>query len=204
MKQCLLILGLSMMILLNPLFAQDKEASEGEEYSMPTALSDDAWYAWMAGEWEGETESTIGKMQDWMKCEFVLDNHFMIVHYTSKVVELNTEALQQMGMTAEQIEGMKDHLYKGMGIMTFDPQTGKSKDFWFDNYRAISEGSGTREGNISTGNWEGTMGTFKRTLEKVNDDEMVMNFKGFAPDGTTVINQGKTTMKRKALMGSNQ
>jgi hypothetical protein len=62
--------------------------------------------------------------------------------------------------------------------------------------RDISTGKGKREGNIETTKWESAMGTAVRTIEKVNENEMVMTFKASMP-GRDEVMEGKTVLKRK-------
>ncbi|MEK9136300.1 MAG: hypothetical protein AAB393_04200, partial [Bacteroidota bacterium] len=105
------------------------------------------------------------------------------------------------GMTKEQVEKMKDMIYKGMGPMTINPMTGEYVGYWFDNWRGMYKGTGKREGNKITMNWEGPMGTSTRTIENVGDDKMVQTYsekdmKGNVVEGKTEMTRKKMTMKK--------
>lgn len=159
---------------------------------MPAPLNNDPWMKWLAGEWEGTTESPMGTSKDWMKLEFALDGQFLIAHLKSETVTVNKEMAMQMGMTEEQMKAP----YYGMGVFTIDPRTGESVDYWFDSMRGISSGKGKREGNVETTHWESAMGSEVRTLEKKGENDMVMTFKMTMP-GSDAAMEGKTVLKRK-------
>ena len=203
MKQLIsvLMLVLAMMVAQAALAQEEMEdAEESAEHAMPAPLSEDNWYSWMAGEWEGETVSTHGKMNDWMSCEITLGGQFVVAHYKSKMVSMTKEAMEAMNITEEQFAAMKENLYTGMGVFTVDPQTGKSMNYWFDSMRNISTGEGSRKGNVETTVWTDAQNTATRTVEKVSDNELVMTFKGTSNDGMEF--SGKTVMKRKAAMSA--
>jgi len=143
----------------------------------PQPLQDDL-YEWMAGEWEGTTESPMGKAADEMKVDWDLDHQFLNFHYKSKIGEGST------AMT-----------YKGQGMMTVNPQTQEYVGYWFGSFRDISVGKGTRTGNKITMTWDGPTGSETRTMEKVAEDKWVMAFKGKGPDGSETT--GATTLTRK-------
>jgi len=160
---------LLLIVAMTPLFAQ-------EEGGMPTAPPpplNDEFINWMLGEWKGSTTSTMGKTSDHMICEMGFDGQFMISTYKSK---------GEKGMNME-----------GMAIMTKTPD-GKLTAYWIDSWRSMSEGSGTREGNISRTEWTTPMGTYVRTTEKV--DENTMRIVGImpGPDGTEM--RSETELKR--------
>jgi len=152
-----------------PLFAQAPA---------PLAPLQDDLYNWMVGEWEGSTESSMGKFADEMKVDWDLEHQFLDFRYK-----------QKMG------EGDKAMVYKGKGMMTVHPQTKECLGYWFGSFRDISTGKGTRTGNKITMTWEGGAGPETRTMEKVADDKMVMTFKGVGPDGKEM--SGTTTLMRK-------
>jgi hypothetical protein len=101
-----------------------------------------------------------------------------------------------MKMSKEDMDKMKDMVYKGMGPTTINPQTAEVVGYWFDNWRGMYKGAGKREGNKITMRWEGTMGTSERTIEKVSDDKMVMTFKEKDPTTGKEI-EGRTELTRK-------
>jgi hypothetical protein len=187
-----------------PLFAQEKEMAKEATPSMtpPQPLADD-FFKWMVGEWEGWSTSPMGKSQDWQMIEWGLDNQFVMTHYKAKTSEVNEEAMkawaEAMKMSKEDMDKMKDMVYKGMGPMTINPMTGEIVGYWFDNWRGTYKGTGKREGNKITMHWEGTMGTSERTIEKVSDDKMVMTYK--EPDPSGNVMEGRTEMTRKKMAG---
>lgn len=166
-RNMLSFLTLVMMSLALPLFAQP-----------PAALQEDL-YDWMIGEWEGTTESSMGKSVDEMKVDWDLEHQFVDVHYKQKIGE---------GATAM--------AYKGRGMMTVDAQSKEYVGYWFGSFRDISTGKGSRTGNKLTMTWEGGNGPETRIIEKMGNDKMVMTFKGTGLDGKEM--SGTTTLIRKA------
>jgi len=183
-----------------PTLAQEekKMTQEAMPMSLPKPLADDLC-TWMVGEWEGWSTSPMGKSQDWQKIEWGLDNQFLMTHYTAKHTEVNQEAMkawtEAMKMSKEDMDKMKDMVYKGMGPMTINPMTGEFVGYWFDNWRGSYKGTGKREGDKITMHWEGPMGTSERTIEKVSADKMVMTFKENDPSGKVI--EGRTELTRK-------
>jgi hypothetical protein len=161
----------------------------------PGPLEDDL-YNWMAGKWEGATESSMGKFTDEMEVDWDLGHQFVNIHYKSKTAETDPAKLEEMakamGMTKEQMQTP----YKGVGYLTIDPQTKEYIGYWFGSMRDVSVGKGTREGNKITMTWEGPMGSEMRTFEKAGEDKLVMAFEGKDPQGNVI--KGTTTMMRKA------
>ncbi|MGH7454653.1 MAG: hypothetical protein ACRENG_25080 [bacterium] len=198
----ILVLSLALTTFLAlPLFAQEKEmAKEAMPMTPPKPLEDD-FHKWMIGEWEGLTTSPMGKAQDWQKVEWGLDNQFVIVHYTSKWIEMNQESMKAMAegtkMSKEDMDKMKNMVYKGMGLFTLHPMSGDFNGYWFDNWRGTYIGTGKREGNKVMATWEGPMGTRTETLEKVSDDKMVVTFTQKDPSGKVM--EGKTELTRKKV-----
>lgn len=187
------VVAFSLVALLSmPLFAQ---------MAPPAPLEDDLC-KWMVGEWEGWSTSPMGKSQDWQKVEWGLDNQFVVMHYKSKTSEVNEEAMkawaESMKMSKEDMDKMKEMAYKGMGTLTVNPQNGEFVGYWFDNWRGTYKGTGKREGNKITMQWEGTMGTSERTIEKVSDDKMVWTFK--EKDASGNLMEGRTELTRKKMM----
>jgi hypothetical protein len=184
-----------------PLLAQEKEmAKEAVPMTPPKPLEDD-FHKWMIGEWEGWSTSSMGKAQDWQKIEWGLDNQFVVVHYTSKWMEMNQEFMKAMSeatkMSKEDMEKMKNMVYKGMGLFTLHPMSSDFNGYWFDNWRGAYKGTGKREGDKVTTTWESPMGAETRTIEKISEDNMVMTFKVKDPTGKEV--EGRTELTRKKM-----
>lgn len=131
-----------------------------QDYAPPPPL-DDKHFGWLIGEWEGWSESPMGKSKDWMKCEMGLGGQFMLMHYKNE---------SDMGM------------FTGMGAMTIGPD-GNIKAVWIDSWRSISSGTGTRDGDKTRMVWEGPMGQHVRVMTKVGDDKYVEEITMTGPDG---------------------
>ncbi len=188
MRKILVVIVVTVILAIMPVLAQEEAAN------MPPKPLSDPFTEWTVGEWEGTSTSPMGTSHDQVKVEWGLDKQFTVMHYTSQSTEVNQDALKAMNMSPEQIEAMKDMEYKGMGLSTLDPKTGKTVSYWFDNWRGMYHGEGTLEGNVLTTKWEGPMGTSTRTMEKVSEDKMVMTMKETGPDGKSI--EGKTELTR--------
>jgi len=166
----------------------------------PPGPLDDDLLKWMIGEWEGTTEGTMGKSNEEMELDWDLEHQFVGIKYKSKIAETDPAKLEAMakamGATKEQLQMP----YKGKGLMTMNPQTKEYISFWFDSYRTMSQGKGTRSGNVITTNWSDATGTSMRTIEKIGEDKMVMKFKNMDPQGKLMA-EGTTTLMRKAKKG---
>jgi hypothetical protein len=142
-----------------PLIAQEEEGTMHMKAPPPL---DDAHMKWMVGEWQGHSTSAMGKSTDYMRCEMGLDGQFMMMTYKS-----------------ETQDGRK---MSGMGAVTHDKE-GKLTGYWIDSWRTMSEGHGTREGNISTMNWSTAQGPYVRKTEKVDENTMRITGVMQGPDG---------------------
>lgn len=185
--------------------AGDKAEMAGEmpEMTPPKSLQS-KWNDWMVGEWEGYTESPMGKSKDWMKVQYTLDNQYVKIHVKSKSVEMDEEAMkgwqEQMNLSDEQMEAMMEKTYEGMGLTTLDPKTGKEVGWWFDNWRSHSTGTGEMVSeNKASMRWEGTMGVETRTIEKIGENKMVMTIVSSGPMGEW---EGKSEYTRSMSMKS--
>jgi hypothetical protein len=200
MKRDLMLVVAVLVLFSLPLLGQEKEKPKEAAPSVapPTALADDMC-AWMIGEWEGWSETPMGKATEWDKFGWSLDNQFVMMNTTSKTTEMTEEqkkkAAEMYGMTKEDVEKMIGMTYKGMGPLTVNPGTGEYLGYWFDNWRGIYKGTGKREGNKITMTWESPMGSEVRTTEKVDENKMVITFKSTDPKGS--VTEGKTELTRK-------
>jgi hypothetical protein len=188
MKKISLFLVL-LFIVAVPLYAQ---------MAPPKPLNDDLC-AWMVGEWEGWSNSPMGKTKDWAKYEWGLDKQFVLTQYTGQTTEMTDDqkkkAMEMYSMSKEDVEKMMKMAYKGRGPITMNPATGEFMGYWFDNWRSVYKGTGKRDGNKLTMTWEGPMGTEVRTTEKVSNDKMVVTFKSTDPKGN--VTEGKSELTRK-------
>jgi len=149
MRKALPITLLLALCLAMPLFAGD----EGEMPMGPPPALDEAAFGWMLGEWEGWTESPMGKSEDWMHCEMGMEGQFLIMQYKSKTP-------------------MGD--FQGMGALTLIDE--KLKGYWIDSWRSMSEGEGMIEGKKNTITWSGPEGSHTRITELVGEDKLVITF----------------------------
>lgn len=203
MKRLSVVLLAILVCLALPLMAQEKEIAKEEMPSMapPEPLNDD-WSKWIVGEWEGWSESDMGKAKDWMKVELGLNNQFLISKYKSQMTEMTPEQMQNMkeamNMSDEEIEKMQSSGFKGLGIQTIDLSTGEIVGHWFDSWRNVSKGKGKLEGNKEIMEWSGSMGSGTRIMEKVGDNKFIVTEKWTMPDGSVM--EGKSEMTRKKMM----
>ncbi len=201
-----LLLAVSIMLLLS-LSAFPQEAEVGKDKMstepmemMPPQPLNNAMLNWLVGEWEGTTETNMGKSEDWMKIEKGLDGQFLLMHYKGKNTEVKDEAMksmkEQMHMTDEQINEMMQKPYMGMGVITLNPKSGELMGYWFDSYRDVSKGTGTVEAAKSMMTWTSpAMGTMSRTTEKLGPDKMKITIKG--KDTSGIEFEGTSMMTRK-------
>jgi hypothetical protein len=173
MRKALPITLLLALCLAIPLMAGDEKAA-GEMPMAPPAPLDESVFGWMVGEWEGWSESPMGKSEDWMTCRMGLGGQFLIMEYKSKTP-------------------MGD--YEGFGMLTM--QGDEVRGHWFDNGRSMSEGSGTIDGTKTTITWTSQMGTSTRITDLV-DGKMVATMK-MEMGGQKM--EGRSEMTRVKHMG---
>lgn len=148
----------------------------GQETPAPPKPLDDDMIKWMVGEWEGWSESPMGKTKEWMSCQIGLDGQFMLMSGKSEA---------------------QGQVYKGMGCLTIDPKTGELVGLWIDNWRGMYKGKGKREGNKTIMEWVGTMGKSTRITEKINEDKFVETVKLPGPDGKMTTMKAEYTRVKK-------
>lgn len=181
------------------LHAQEKAEMQGPPPT-PKAMETPT-NQWLIGKWHGFSKSTMGTTEDWMQVEWALDNQFLLFHYRSKTVKANPEAMQEMAekmkMPLEDLEKMMQREYKGMGLTTFNPVTGKLVGFWFDNYRDISQGEGTQdeETGSSVMQWQSPTYKMERRTEKLSENKLKVTFKGTDTMGMSF--EGTAIMERE-------
>jgi len=200
MKKLLFLLIALFSFSLISVQAQEKEMKKEEMPPMtPPKPIDDDLFTWMVGEWEGQTEGTMGKTKDWQKIEWSLDKQFITVNYSSKITSMSPEQVkamtESMKMTEDEVKKMMEMPYKGVGQFTLNPMNGEFMGYWFDNWRGVYKGIGKREGNKSTVTWEGPRGTSVRTMEREGDNKMVEIFKD--TDQSGMVMEGKSEWTRK-------
>lgn len=202
MKTPLVVFLCLLLVAAPSLLGQEKKIEKEEMPPMvpPAPLNDD-FTQWMVGEWEGWTESPMGKTKDWQKVEKGLDDQFVIIDYKGTMSSMTPEQVERaaamMNMSKADAEKMmKNWTYKGHGMITLDPTSNEFVAYWFDSWRGMYRGTGKREGNKVTFIWEGPMGTSERTTEKVGADKMVETFKEKGPDGSTMEGRSEWTRKK--------
>lgn len=211
MKKFLIVSLIILLAVSLSVFAQEKKemktdmqeemGGEMPDMAPPEPLGGE-WNDWMVGEWEGYTQSPMGKSKDWIKVQYALGNQYVKMHYTGENVETNEEMMkqwqEQMNLSDEDMQAMKDMKYEGMGLVTQDPKTGKQIGWWFDNWRGYYTGTEAMSApNKVTMKWEGAMGIETRTTEKVGPNKMVVVFKSSGPMGEF---EGKSELTRVMSM----
>jgi hypothetical protein len=175
MKKLTFLFTVLVLCLALPVLAQEKETTKVDKPEMaPPQPLDKDWAIWMVGEWEGHSESPMGKAVEWEKVELGLNGQFLFMQATSKA------------------EGMD---YEGIGVLTVDPKTGEYVGYWVDNFRGMYQGKGKLEGDKLMMMWKGTQGKSKRITQKVDDNKYIVKVKAESPDGKKM--EAKTVMTRK-------
>ena len=201
MKHMLLFLLTLTLAIMPFAVAQDKDKpAESTNSNAPPKPLDDAMSKWMVGEWSGTMESNMGTANEWQKNEMSLDKQFVTINLTSQVTKVDPGFLKsmaaQMKMSEQDVDKMmKSSTYKGMGFLTLDPKTGGYIGYWFDSWRGMYKGTGKLVGSKITMNWDGTMGTSVRTMEKDEKGQLVQTFK--EKDMSGMMNEGKSVCTRK-------
>lgn len=206
MKKSLVFILVLTVCFVIPLMAQEKatdkkelseEMAKGEMSMTPPEPLNNEWFNWLEGEWQGWSESPMGKSEDHMKVEMGLNDQFLIMKYTGKMAAMTPEQKQQwqeaMGATEEEVEKMANTEFKGIGLLTIDSQSGEIVGHWFDSWRNMSKGHGRIEGNKEIMEWSGAMGTGTRTVEKVGEDKLVVTEKWNMPDGSVMESKSEMT-----------
>lgn len=181
------------------LIAQEKETSSGKTMHLSSVNpADDAVWQWMIGSWSGWSESPIGKTQDWIKCEWDLNQQFLVTHVKSEVTEPNVQILHKMAeesnTTIDEITRLMLVPYSGKGYTTID-RHGEISNYWFDSSRRIYEGVEVREGNKVKMVWKEIGGSMviERTIEKVADNKMAGTFKNIYANGRVIEGRFEAT-----------
>lgn len=187
------------------LVAQEQDGEVSTEVDSPVNSvnpADDEMWQWMIGEWEGRSESAMGKSEDWMKFEWDLHDQFLVTEVRSVAAELNPEVIASMakeqGTSEDAVRQMMSAPYSAKGFSTIDPQSGEITGYWFDSYRGIFKGSEIREDDRITMRMQQINGNvvIERSAEKVGVDKMVGTFKSTLPDGEVIEGTFEAVRKR--------
>lgn len=171
-----LSLVLLMLGLFPLLIAQEKSTKKENNASQELAPINDKLLIWMVGEWEGWFDGPLGKTKEWSSCKLVLDDQFLFVNSRS----------ERPGMT-----------HKGLAYLTVEPKSHEILGFWYDNFRAISQGKGRRENDKLYMKWSGAIGDSIRVTEKIDDNKFIITVKIIAPDGNIKVYKGEMTRIKK-------
>lgn len=180
------------------LLAQEKLTTPSKISSSIIDPAEDGVWQWMIGNWSGWSESPLGKTQDWIKCEWDLNQQFLLTHIKSQMTEPNRENLQKIAekhnTTTDAIIKMTLAPYSGKGYSTID-QNGEINCYWFDSLRRIYSGSETRNGNVVKMVWKEVDGNIviERAFEKVGQDKLTGTFKNTLPDGQVIEGRFEAT-----------
>jgi len=186
-KTLLIILGLFIIFTALLLIAQEKgNANEGKLISIKNPAQDTLW-TWMIGEWEGWSESQMGKTKDWMMVEWGLNKQFVITHLKSRITDVNEKTMksmsEQLNLSEKDVAQMVSTPYSGYGFATIDPESCEIHNYWFDSYRRFYKGTETRNGKQFTMHMTGPV-QITRNVEIVDDNKMIGTFKNVEKDGT--------------------
>jgi hypothetical protein len=107
-----------------------------------------------------------------MICKMDLGGQFLLMTYKSE-----TEDNRKMS---------------GIGMVTLNRE-GNQVGYWIDSWRTMSQGKGSRKGNISTMNWSTPMGVYVRTTEKMDENTMRITGVMAGPDGKEMRSESQLT-----------
>ncbi len=192
--------------------APDVEIGPGGEVMPdlePPQLLVGDWDRGVLGEWETAAESDLGPFKKWvkgtgrMKVEQGIGGQFLIVKRAGRVTELSDEYVQHLRQnrhaSPKDIEDLRAMPFEELEIRTVDPHTGEVIGYLFDSWRCVAQGTGLREGNRETMQWEwsvGGRGTSVRVTERVSDDRFVVTQKYTLPEGGTMEDRMQMTRSR--------
>jgi hypothetical protein len=180
------------------LLAQEKVSTHNKTSISSIDPAEDEMWNWMIGNWRGWSESPLGKTQDWIKCEWDLNQQFLLTHIKSQMIEPNREMLQELAekhnTTSDKIIKMMLAPYSGKGYSTIN-QNGKINCYWFDSLRRVYSGSEIRNGNMVKMIWkeEGGNIVIERTFEKVGENKLTGTFKNKLPNGQVIEGRFEAT-----------
>ena len=174
----------------------------------PQVLAED-WNQWLLGEWETSAESDLGPFKNWvkgkgrMKVEQGIGGQFLLVKREGRVVELSEEYVQHLRQvqhaSPQEIEKLRTMSFEELEICTTDPHTGEIISYLFDSWRCVAKGTGRREGNKETIQWEwsvGGRGTSVRVSERIGDARLVVTQKYTLPGGGIMEDRVQMTRRK--------
>ena len=193
MKRAIIVMFALLAVLTTLLLIAQERESPVEGVTSRTIINpaEDGMWQWMIGNWSGWSESPLGKTQDWIKCEWDLNQQFLLTHIKSQMTEPNREVLQRMAekhnTTADEIIKMILAPYSGKGYSTID-QNGEINCYWFDSLRRVYNGSEIRNGNVVKMICREVGGNIviERTFEKRGENKLTGTFKNTLPDGQVI------------------
>ena len=193
MKRAIIVMFALLAVLTTLLLIAQERESPVEGVTSRTIINpaEDGMWQWMIGNWSGWSESPLGKTQDWIKCEWDLNQQFLLTHIKSQMTEPNQEVLQRMAekhnTTADEIIKMILAPYSGKGYSTID-QNGEINCYWFDSLRRVYNGSEIRNGNVVKMICREVGGNIviERTFEKRGENKLTGTFKNTLPDGQVI------------------
>lgn len=210
MKRLSIILLVVMTSFPSCTISQEKEIVEETMPSLvpPKGLDGD-WSKWLVGEWEGSAESDIGKYKGWIKgkvcrkIELGLNGQFLIMKGKAEITQMSHEYIQYLKETMhasdEDIEKIRGSIFKDLEVYTIDPKTGEITGYLFDSLRCIAKGTGKRQANKETMEWEWSgygHGTSIRITEKVSNDKFIVTEKYTMPDGSIMEDKAEMTRRK--------
>lgn len=207
MKRLLILLFVVTVSTSSCMISQNKETVKESTpaLAVPETLNDD-WTEWIVGEWEffiefGETESRSKAV---MNAKLGLNDQFLIIKHESEITDEHIEELKKSMETSNQeAEKFKSLNHIEMELFTIDQETGQVIGYLFDSLRCIAQGRGRRQENKEIIEWKwncsGFEATSVRTIERINDDKLVMTDKFVAPDGSVWMEGKAEAIRKKAI-----
>jgi hypothetical protein len=169
MSRSSILFSILFLLITVPLLAQEEHVHP----MTPPPPVNDEFFNWMLGEWKGNTTSPNGNTSDYLKCHMDLDGQFLVMNYQAE------------------FEGKA--LMSGIGMLTLDKE-GNETGYWFDSWRTMAMGHGSRMGNISTVKWTMHEGVYVRSTEKVDENTMKVTGLMTMPDGNEM--KSESLLKR--------
>jgi hypothetical protein len=179
----------AILLLALPAVAQD-EGKMGEQPAMPEmgrpAQMDKL--AFMAGDWSVATEFKMDPSGEWMKSEG-----------NSTVEPMLEGCIQRMNYEGDMM-GMP---FKGIGLTTYNRETGQYDTVWFDTMGAkmsTMSGDFNDDGDLvmeGPDTWQGQEFLARSVSKKVSDDEVKWSMYMSTDDGETWWENMRMTYTRK-------
>ncbi|MBN1513122.1 MAG: hypothetical protein JXB13_13995 [Phycisphaerae bacterium] len=175
----------------------------------PKNVLDDEWSQWLIGTWGTAAESDLGQFKNWvkgrghMRVEPGLGGQFLIRKMDGHATEVSDEYMRYLSQTQHtpeaEIEKLRNLPFENIELHTFDPTTGRIVAYLFDSWRCVARGTGTRDGDRETIEWEWSVagrGTSVRITNRVGEDRLAVTERYTLPDGVVMEDRVQMTRVR--------